>query len=167
GAGPVGRRGIVGSVQEDYPIYMTAKLIGGAALRLICAAAAKPAGTGETLPGPVPADVVRVIDGDTLKVRAHIWIGQAVETAVRLQGINAPELRGDCEAERRLAAAARDYLARLVAGGKVRLRDIAQDKYGGRVVARIDDPSGRDIGAALVAAGLARPYDGGKRHKWC
>ena len=121
----------------------------------------------EVLPGPVPAEVVEVIDGDTLKVRAHIWLGQAVETSVRLAGINAPELAGKCDEERLLAARARDYLARLLADRAVSLREVAYDKYGGRVVARVDDRTGRDLGAALVAAGLARPYDGGKRGKWC
>ena len=121
----------------------------------------------ESLPGPVPAEVVEVIDGDTLKVRAHIWLGQAVETSVRLDGINAPELKGDCAAERRLAAAAKDYLARRLADGAVSLRDITYDKYGGRVVARVDDAAGRDLAAELVAAGFALPYDGGKRGTWC
>ena len=121
----------------------------------------------EMLPGPVPAEVVEVVDGDTLKVRAHIWLGQAVETSVRLDGINAPELKGGCDAERRLAAAAKDYLARRLAGGAVSLRDISYDKYGGRVVARVDDAAGRDLGAELVAAGFALPYDGGKRGTWC
>ncbi len=126
-----------------------------------------PADAGEMLPGPVPAEVVAVIDGDTVRVRAHIWLGQAVETSVRLDGVNAPELKGDCDTERQMARAARDYLTQLVAGGAVSLRGITQDKYGGRVVARIDDEVGRDVGIALVAAGFARPYDGGARKTWC
>lgn len=121
----------------------------------------------ETLPGPVPATVLEVIDGDTVKLRAHIWLGQEVETAVRLDGIDTPELRGGCAAERRLAAAARDLLVRLVGDGRVSLRDIAQDKYGGRVVAKIADMGGRDLGATLLATGLARPYNGGARGSWC
>ncbi|GIK99585.1 MAG: hypothetical protein BroJett029_37940 [Alphaproteobacteria bacterium] len=121
----------------------------------------------ELLPGPVPAEVVEVIDGDTVKVRAHIWLGQAVETAVRLSGINAPELRGDCDVERQLARKAKDFLSRRLAGRAVRLRDITYDKYGGRVVARIDDAAGSDLATELVAAGLAHPYDGGKRAAWC
>lgn len=137
-----------------------------AALFLLLASAA-PADAKEILPGPVPATVLEVIDGDTVKLRAHIWLGQEVETAVRLDGVNAPELRGDCAAERRLAAAARDYLAGLLGDGRVSLRDIAQDKYGGRVVAKIAVMGGRDVGDALLAAGLARPYDGGARGSWC
>ena len=30
---------------------------------------------GETVPGPVPAEVLRVIDGDTIEVAAFIWLG--------------------------------------------------------------------------------------------
>jgi endonuclease YncB( thermonuclease family) len=138
-----------------------------AALLLSLLALPSPTGAREELAGPIPAEIVEVIDGDTVKLRAHIWLGQEVETAVRLAGINAPELRGDCDAERRLAAAARDYLVTLLAGGAVSLRDIAYDKYGGRVVAQVSDATGRDLGTALIAAGYARPYDGGKRAAWC
>jgi endonuclease YncB( thermonuclease family) len=28
-------------------------------------------------------------------------------------------------------------------------------------------PDGRDLGEALVSAGLARPYDRGQRQSWC
>lgn len=134
---------------------------------ILVLAPAPPTAARERLAGPVPAEIVEVIDGDTVKVRAHIWLGQAIETSVRLDGINTPELRGGCDEERRLAARARDYLMQLLQGGAVSLRDVRYDKYGGRVVARVDDDAGRDLGAALIAAGLARPYDGGKRRPWC
>jgi endonuclease YncB( thermonuclease family) len=71
----------------------------------------------EVLAGPVSARVLEVIDGDTVVVQAQVWIGQAIEFRVRLAGIDAPELRGKCDAERALAAQARDFLAaRLDAG---------------------------------------------------
>ena len=34
------------------------------------------------LAGPVSAEVLRVIDGDTIEVRAHIWLGHQVHLAV-------------------------------------------------------------------------------------
>jgi endonuclease YncB( thermonuclease family) len=138
-----------------------------AALLLSLLALPSPTAAREELAGPIPAEIVEVIDGDTVKLRAHIWLGQEVETSVRLAGINAPELKGDCDAERQLAQRARDYLATLLTGGAVSLRDIAYDKYGGRVVAQVSDATGRDLGTALIAAGYARPYDGGKRAAWC
>ena len=39
----------------------------------------------EMLLGPIAAEVMEVVDGDTLKVRAHIWLGQA-------EGPDAPPL---------------------------------------------------------------------------
>jgi endonuclease YncB( thermonuclease family) len=116
--------------------------------------------------GPVAAEVLRVIDGDTLTVRAKIWIGQELTTNVRLLGVNAPELSGGCDEERALAEAARRFLAERVEGRSVTLRNIALDKFGGRVVAVVEDGAG-DLGSALLAARLAVPYDGGRRGSWC
>lgn len=126
----------------------------------------------DALPGPVGARVLRVLDGDTLEVRARIWLGQEVQTQVRLSGVDAPELRGGCRFERDLARRARAHLvARLIsADGKpahVRLYDIGIGKYGGRVVARVVTAGGEDLGDGLLAAGLARPYAGRSRHSWC
>src|SRR3989338_6548178 len=45
----------------------------------------------EPVTGPVAAAVLEVIDGDTIVVRARIWLGQAVETRVRLSWADAPE----------------------------------------------------------------------------
>jgi endonuclease YncB( thermonuclease family) len=126
-----------------------------------------PAEGREQLPGPFAATVERVIDGDSLAVRVSVWLGLEVSTIVRLRGIDAPELAGRCPEERRRAAAARDALATLVAGGTVSLAAVETDKYGGRVVADVVDDSGRPLAAALVAAGLARPYDGRRRAGWC
>jgi micrococcal nuclease len=108
----------------------------------------------ETLPGPVPAQVVAVVDGDTLSVRAHIWLGQEVATLVRLAGIDTPELKGECESERARARAARDYLERY-------------EKYAGRVMAKVASADGGDLSERMIAAGFARAYDGGKRLPWC
>ncbi len=116
--------------------------------------------------GPVEAQVVRVVDGDTLTVRAKIWIGQELTTHVRLSGVNAPELGGSCDEERALAEAARRYLAERVEGRAVLLRKIGLDKFGGRVVASVEDGEG-DLGTALLSARLAVPYDGGRRKPWC
>lgn len=120
----------------------------------------------DILTGPVPARVLGVIDGDTLVVRAHIWLDQDVETHVRLTGIDAPELKGRCAAERERALAAKDFLARS-AGSDVLLDNVSWEKYGGRVRANVRTADGADLARLLVDAGHARPYDGGKRGPWC
>lgn len=117
----------------------------------------------DPLPGPIPARVVRVVDGDTLVVRAVIWVGQEVETAIRVEGIDAPEMRGPCSG---VGLRAQERLAELAAGA-VWLRDVRPDKYGGRMRARVEDAAGTDLGHAMMAAGLARPYDGHRPAGWC
>lgn len=122
---------------------------------------AAPAGAS-SLPGPYTGTVLRVIDGDSLEARVTIWLGQEVVTVVRLAGIDTPELRGGCTSSRARAADARDFLiARLAA--PITLTDIETDKYGGRVVARVRDASGQDLSTALLDAGLAQPFSGGRK----
>lgn len=121
----------------------------------------------ERLAGPIPAELLRVIDGDTMMVSARIWPGQSVETSVRLLGIDAPELRSKCPEERERARAARDWLRRAAPeGGRLLLRDVHFDKYGGRMLARVES-GGEDLGRALLKEGLARRYEGGQRAGWC
>ncbi len=121
----------------------------------------------DVLPGPVPARVIEVVDGDTIAVRARIWIGQDVETRVRLSGVDTPEFNGRCGRERELAAHARAFVVEAIGGGAVKLSDVRYGKYAGRVVADVETAAGEDLGALLIAAGLGRPYDGGARASWC
>jgi micrococcal nuclease len=140
-------------------------------MRLTCALlaifSAFPAHAAERMAGPVEAEVVRVVDGDTLVARARIWLGQTIETHVRLAGIDAPELRGKCLSEKERARAARDALARLVGEGPVMLADIESDKFGGRVLARVRTSQSQDVATAMIAEGYARAYAGGRRMGWC
>ena len=147
-----------------------------ASLWLLCApsagatdlAAADPAiRAPASLAGPVEAQFLGNYDGDTITVRAWIWPRHSVETGVRLAGIDAPELRGRCDAEKQAARAARDRLREMLTGArKIELRDIEEDKYGGRVLARVfaDD---QDLAARMIGEGHARPYAGDTRKSWC
>lgn len=131
-----------------------------------------PAGAAERLAGPVPARVMSVLDGDTIEVRARIWLGQEVRARVRLAGIDAPELNGRCARERDLAAEARAFLVARPTPtdadpAEVHLRDIRYGKFAGRVLARVEAPDGEDLSHSLLAAGLARAYNGGRRAPWC
>jgi endonuclease YncB( thermonuclease family) len=123
--------------------------------------------TGEAhLAGPFAAEVLRIVDGDTLEARVRIWLRHDVTIAVRVRGIDAPEIRGRCRAETMLALAARDRFADL-AGEAVSLTEIGEDKYGGRVIARVANAAGADIGTLMLESGLARAYVGGRRSDWC
>ena len=120
----------------------------------------------EALAGPVSAVVERVVDGDTIDVRARIWLGQSLTVRVRIEGVDAPETRSECADERRLAITARDFLTRRLLNREITLLHVVYDKFGGRVRADISDSDG-DIAQALLAAGLARPYHGERREHWC
>ena len=121
----------------------------------------------EVLPGPVAADVVKVIDGDTLDVMARVWLGQTIHVRVRLDGVDTPELRGRCAGERAQAEEARSWLERQLAGRSIALRQVRLGKYAGRVVARVELDDGQDLSVMLLRSGLARPYDGRRRADWC
>jgi len=111
---------------------------------------------------------VRVIDGDTVDQGFLRY---------RLAGFDTPELRGRgaCPETREAAHRAADRLRGLLAaaGRNWRLEpvppytDLWTGRYGlKRRVARLTI-AGQDAGAILIAEGLARPYDGGKREGWC
>ena len=147
---------------------------------LLVLGAAPASGAEDILTGPVPATVEEVIDGDTLRVRARIWLGQDLAIYVRLAGVDAPETRGACARERELAQRAQDFVASRLTAGRdpdrdpggneepsVQLREVRYGKYARRVVARVETEAGLDLSAALLAAGLAQPYDGGRRPVWC
>ena len=114
-----------------------------------------------------PAQVVRVLDGDTFEARVSVWPGIDITTKVRLRGIDAPELRAHCAEERTRAQLARDALVALLAEGAVGITHVTPDKYGGRVVADAATRKTADISAALLHAGLVRRYAGGRRESWC
>jgi endonuclease YncB( thermonuclease family) len=122
--------------------------------------------------GPYRAEAIRVVDGDTFEARLRIWFNQDVTVSVRLDGVDAPEMRGRCERESRLAVEAREALGAILASGEVFVRDLHTDKYNGRAVGRafVVDRAGAssdDVGALLEAGGYARPYDGRARSPWC
>jgi endonuclease YncB( thermonuclease family) len=107
----------------------------------------------ESLAGPVSALVERVVDGDTIEVKARIWLGQSLTIRVRIDGVDAPELEARCSEERRMALAARDYLARRLLGAEVRLSRVV---YVWRTRARVH---GRRLGryrAGAAGRGLSK-----------
>jgi len=114
-----------------------------------------------------PADVLRIIDGDTFEARVRVWPGLDVDTKVRLRGIDAPELHARCADEHSKAEAARAALETILADGGVAISRVGVDKYGGRVDALASTRNTADVSAALLNGGWARSYDGGKRGSWC
>ena len=94
---------------------------------------------------------VEVIDGDTLRIGGDV---------IRIWGIDAPEKRQVCKAERRTYACgqrAREYLASLVRGKRVACRVLSVDRYGRNVSWCVIDGE-RDLAYQMVLAGWALDY---------
>ena len=106
---------------------------------------------------PASALHVRVIDGDTLDIGGE---------RVRIANIDTPEMppRSRCASEADGALRARDRLKAITASGSVTLERTGTDRYG-RTLANVS-VGGADAGRALIAAGLARPWEG-RRRSWC
>ena len=122
----------------------------------------------DPIPGPIPAHVIHVVDGDTIRVRARIWLGQEVETNVRLAGVDTAEVHAHCDYERIMSGRATEYVTHILGDGEgITLMDVTYDKYGRRVVARLLTPSGQDVSTLLLKTGLAHSYDGGHKQSWC
>ena len=114
-----------------------------------------------------PAQVMRVLDGDTFEARVGVWPGLEISTRVRLRGIDAPELRARCSDEVAKAHAALAALAAILAEGGVGVSHVVLDKYGGRVIADASTRKTADVSGALLRTGLVRGYQGGRRASWC
>lgn len=115
--------------------------------------------------GTFLALILTVTDGDTFRARVEVWPGVEVQTAIRLRGIDTPEIRGKCASERAKAIAARERLRSLLVGD-VLISEIEADKYYGRVDATVT-VDGKNLAEVMIAEGLARPYNGGTRQGWC
>ena len=102
-----------------------------------------------------PVRVTCVVDGDT------VWLAGE---KIRLEGIDAPESRGACFAENRLAALSAERLRQLLTGAEPVVVRSGLDRYG-RTLATIK-VAGRDVGEVLVAEGMARVW-AGRRERWC
>ena len=117
--------------------------------------------------GPVTVIPARIVDGDTFVGDALIWPGHSLRIAVRIRGIDAPEIRSRCAAEAASAEQARVALAAILASGPITLTAIEGGKYYGRVIADVSAGPVAAVGEAMLSGGHARAYGGGRRAPWC
>ena len=114
----------------------------------------------------IAGKVLFVIDGDTYQI-SHA--GAPEGEPVRARHFDTPE-KGDlaqCQAEREKAGQASAFVRRLLPrGAAVALSDLGRDRYG-RLLATVTLADGTGIAHRLIGAGLARPYEGGRRRGWC
>ena len=111
--------------------------------------------------------MLEVLDGDTFLAEAAVWPGHTVRVNVRIRGIDAPEMKARCDAERAAAEKARDALASLFGEAPVAISNISGAKYYGRVLADVTTAGGQGVASILLDEKLVRPYGGGRRGAWC
>jgi micrococcal nuclease len=113
------------------------------------------------------ADVLRVIDGDTMEVKVYLWHGLTLEDQVRLLGPNTPELRPknmtkeQAEKEKAAALAAKafteNWLKAAAVQGHVVIASCGRDAFG-RSLGDISDLKGDSLTDALLKSGHAKPW---------
>ena len=111
--------------------------------------------------------VISVYDGDTFRVDIASLppiVGKNI--AIRVNGVDTPEIRGKCQYEKNLALEARDFVRGKLANAKeIKLTNLQRGKYF-RVVANVL-VDGVSLEQELLDNKLAYRYDGGKKLSWC
>ncbi|MEM1370588.1 MAG: hypothetical protein AAGG72_00010 [Pseudomonadota bacterium] len=125
------------------------------------------------------AEVIRVIDGDTVEVSVELIPGLAQVVDVRERNLDTPEKRrgrfgAQCEAEREKGLAVSKLVGDLLPPGTIiGVENVGLGKYAGRWVGDIKfqlegEAEALDLGDWLIGQGLAVAYDGGTKQKvWC
>ena len=112
------------------------------------------------------SELIKVIDGDTIKVNiahVHPLIGEAI--SVRFAGIDTPEISSTDPKIKALALKAKTFTEEaLKSADHILLKNLRRDKYF-RILAEVHI-DGVNLSEKLIEAGLALPYRGGKKPSW-
>ena len=111
--------------------------------------------------------VIDVYDGDTFRVNIDSLppiVGKNI--AIRVNGVDTPEIRGKCLYEKNLALKARDFVrAKLSNAKEIKLTNLQRGKHFRMVANVLVD--GVNLERELLDNELAYRYDGGKKLSWC
>ena len=141
----------------------------------------KPSGDPERLENGKPdyhqyeAQIVRIIDADTLTVTMHLLPGLEYTINVRSRGIDAPEIRGaKCDWEKTIAKEATEAIAkRFPIGSWVYIENIDEGSFAGRIIADIKQRYGNQRWRTVTKALLEKegrwgvPYVRDEDFDWC
>jgi micrococcal nuclease len=109
--------------------------------------------------------VIKCYDADTITIASKLPYDASplYRLSVRLNGIDAPEIKGKCAEEKEVAKEARDFLSNLVLNKKVRLENVESEKYG-RILANVY-LGDVHLNELLLKERYAVKYDGGTKLK--
>ena len=113
------------------------------------------------------SEVTSIYDADTFRVNIKGYpplIGERVP--IRVNGVDAPEIRGKCDSEKKRARLAKQFTVdKLRNASTIELRNMKRGKYF-RIIADVY-VDGKSLTELLITAKHARTYDGGSRAGWC
>jgi len=112
-------------------------------------------------------EITSIYDGDTFRANIKDYpkiVGYRMP--IRINGIDAPELKAKCIKEKKLARKAKQLTVSLLRGAKhIELKNIKRGKYF-RLIADVY-VDGKSLANELLKAGYAVRYNGGKKKEWC
>lgn len=123
---------------------------------------------GIVYPTITVSKVSSVYDGNTFRANLKNYpdiIGHQI--AIKIHGIDIPEIKAQCKKEKLLARKAKKFTASLLKNAThIELKNIKRGKYF-RLIADVYI-DGRNIAEILIKSGLASEYYGGPQtKKWC
>lgn len=106
-----------------------------------------------------------VYDGDTFRVHLNCKYRIFCKSIpIRVRGVDCPEIKGGSNETKALAKQAKKFTKNFLNSGKIILRNCGRDKYF-RLLCEVK-VNGQDLGAELIKAGYAIPYDGGTKQSF-
>lgn len=144
-------------------------------------AAGRPTYESKRLANGVPdfhqyeAEIVRIVDADTLTVKMHLLPGLEYTLNVRSRGVDAPELkRHQCDWEETIAIEAKEAIERrFPIGSWVYIENIEEGSFAGRIIADIKQRYGNQRWRTVTDVLLEKEgrwgvhYQRGKQFNWC
>ena len=118
-----------------------------------------------------PAEVYRVVDGDTVDMIIEPMPKFRLIQRVRLFGVNAPESRTSRACEKIHGTAAKHWVIEWLANshGRLWVEVVDGGKYAGRVIGnivRVEKAAEINLSTELIKSGNGVLYYGGKREPW-
>lgn len=111
-----------------------------------------------------------VYDGDTVKAVLDLGFGTRCDKSLRIQGIDAPEVRTRCPFQKYAALLVKQVLYQfMISRYDWQFLSTKRSKFEGRAIGQVFVPGHRtetDVGAYLLRNQLVVPYQGNKRKEW-
>jgi len=112
--------------------------------------------------------LLKVVDGDTIKVEIDLGFNLCVTTTIRLAGIDTPESRTKDLKEKQLGLDAKKWLETILTENqniRIHTTKDADEKYGRLLGTLYLSKDAKSINELMVENGYAWKYDGGTKQK--